>query len=243
MPQRNIIALQDNEKWNSYLQEAFNDTLSTPLVANSFEEGLRLIRQRRPDVVFINPRFINPQMSAALQTNRTSNPHFRVFSLGNGSLASYRFDGGFTDQPPSLHHFQKYLTDRVPLPDPLRILLIDDDPKIKDLFEDYFERRTQPAFEVEVVEDINLAGQRFDQFSPHVLVLDLRWPEGAGREFYRGLRSRSVTTPTLILTDLVSPDEVIELRRLGNPAIIEKNSQAASMPALSALIKKLSYFG
>ncbi len=243
MPPRKIIVFQDDEKWNHYLKEAFADTVSIPSIANSLEEGLRLIRQGCPDVVFLNPRFATPQVAAALQTNRASNPDFRVFSLGNGSSADYPFDGVFSDPPPSLHDFQKYLAHRIPLPDPLRILLVDDDPKMGELFEDYFERRTQPIFVVEMVRDVNQAAERLGEFSPHVLVLDLRWPEGAGRKFFRSLCSRSLTPPLLILTDLISADEVIELRGLGNPAIIEKSSQAGTMPALSALIKKLSYFG
>ena len=178
MPKRNIIALQDNEKWIHYLKAAFTDTVSTPSIANSLEEGLRLIRQGRPDVVFLNPRFANPQVTAALQTNRASNPDFRVFSLGKGSPADYPFDGVFSDPPPSLHDFQKYLAHRIPLPDPLRILLVDDDPKMGELFDDYFERRTQPIFVVEVVRDVNRATERLDKFFPHVLVLDLMWHEG-----------------------------------------------------------------
>ncbi len=243
MPKRKIVVLQNDAKWNQYLTEVFEDTSSKLTVTQSVEERLPLIRQGNPDVVFANPNLLTKQVVAALQANRASNPQFRAFSLGNASTVGYPFDGAFDSTPPSLHDFQKHLTARIPLPDPLRILLVDDDPEVGELFQDYFDHRTGPSFLVEIVQDVKQATQRMEQFSPHVFILDLRWPEGEGRELYRRLRSHPLQIPFLILTDLISSDEVIELRQLGNPAIVEKKSRSGSMPALAALIKKLAYFG
>lgn len=243
MPPRKIVALQDDESWNRYLMAVFEDTSSKPLFARSAEESLLLIRQGSPEVVFASPHFLTRPVTAALKVNRAVHAHFRAFSLGDGRASGYPFDGTFEALPPSLHDFQKRLVERIPLPDPLRILLVDDDPEIGELFRDYFDRRTHPSILVEVVQDVKEAEEQGRQFSPHVFVLDLRWPEGEGRELYRTLCSRTNPAPILVLTSLLSPEEITELRQLGHPAIVDKGSTAASMPALSALIKKLAYFG
>ena len=181
---------------------------------------------------------------AALQTHRTANPHFRSFSIGEkANPALYPFDGFFAQDLPTLFIFQKILAESVPLPDPFRILVVDDEPNVREVFRDYFDRRASPAYIVDLAENGEEGEAKFLKSPPHVLVLDIRMPVKNGRDVYRDLRKRGINIPTIIFSSFVSPEDITEIKKHGNPVFIEKASRAGSMPALAALIKNLAHFG
>src|SRR3989338_4432856 len=127
MPKRQVSVIQNDENWNEFLIEAFEDTPSTPQFARSAQEALPLIQRGHPDMVLANPALLSRPLIAALQMHRSSNLDFRTFQLGpahEGSLP-FRFDGQF-DALPSLSDFQKSLSEHLPLPETLRILVVDD---------------------------------------------------------------------------------------------------------------------
>jgi len=246
MPKRRLIVLQNDQAWNDYLIEAFNDTPSTPEIVTSAAAAPPLIRQGNPDVVFANPSLLTAPLTAALRMHRTSNADFRVFRLGFSSAASasiYPFDDSFNEIPPSLYDFQKQLAHHLPLPDPIRLLIVDDEPGVGEIFQDYFDHRTQPTFIVETAKNGVEAEVKTQKQPPHVLILDIKMPERDGRELYRELRRRETAPPTIVFFDLVSSDEVLEIRKWGSPAFVEKGSRSSAMPEMAALIKKLTYFG
>lgn len=244
MPKRRIIVIQNDEAWNNYLIEAFEDTPSTPEIIHTTQDALPIIRQGKPDVVFINPKLCNKPLEVALQANRQSNREFRLFRLGKSSETSALcpFDDGFDEVPQSLHDFHKKLIQHLILPDPIRMLVVDDDPEVGEVFRDYFDHRKDPGFMVETAQDGNEAEEKLGKDSPHVLILDLKMPERDGRELFRDLKKQEKLPPTIVFFDAVSADEVLEIRKWGSPAFVEKGSQSSSMPVMSALIKKVIYF-
>lgn len=245
MPKRRVVVIQNNQAWSDYLIEAFNDTPSTPEIVTGAAAALPVIRQGNPDVVFINPSLLTAPLTAALRMHRTSNANFRVFRLGfhPESASLYPFDDSFSEIPPSLYDFQKQLAHHLPLPDPIRLLIVDDEPDIGEIFRDYFDHRTQPTFIVETAKNGLEADEKIQKQPPDVLILDIKMPERDGRELYRELRRRGTAPPTIIFFDLVSSDEVLEIRKCGSPAFVEKGSRSSAMPEMSALVKKLTYFG
>ena len=245
MPKRKIIILQDEESWSHYLQEAFEDTSSSLVIGQSTQEALPLIRQGQPDVVFLNAKFLTQPLVAALRMHQSANAQFRVFRLDSAPEARslYPFDDGFNEIPATLYDFQKQLVQHLPLPDPIRLLVVDDEPEVGEVFRDYFEHRTHPTFVVETAPDGVEAEKKIQSSPPHVLILDIKMPERDGRELYRELKNRGETLPTIIFLDLVSSEEVLEIRKWGNPAFVEKGSRSSSMPEMASLIKKLAYFG
>lgn len=245
MPKRRLIVLQNDQAWSNYLIEAFNDTPSTPEIVTSAAAALPVIRQGKPDVVFANPSLLTAPLTAALRMHRTSNADFRVFRLGFNpeSAALYPFDDSFNEIPPGLFDFQKQLAHHLPLPDPIRLLIVDDEPDIGEIFRDYFDHRTQPTFLVETAKNGLEAEEKIQKQPPDVLILDIKMPERDGRELYRELRRKESAPPTIIFFDLVSSDEVLEIRKWGSPAFVEKGSRSSAMPEMSALVKKLAYFG
>ena len=245
MPPREILVLQNEEDWNRYLLEVFEDTFSKPQIIKSISETLPLIRQKNPDVVFANTSLLTPSGIATLQVCRASNPAFRIFGLGNGAAShpTFRFDEIFKTIPPGLFEFQRRLTERLPLPDPIDLLIVDDEPQIAEMFQDYFGHRTSPSFRIRKARNGVEAKLEVQRTFPHAMVLDIKMPQRDGRELYRILKEEKALPPTVVFFDAVSVDEVIEIRRLGNRAFVEKGSHSSSMPEMAALIKKIIFFG
>jgi CheY-like chemotaxis protein len=245
MTRRKITVLQDNDSWNQFLSEAFEDTSSSLQFHREGSRALIELRQGNPDVVFANPSLITKPVGAALGALRSAQPDFRLLSLGRAAEANplYRFDACFESSPPSLSDFQKELVRHLRLPDPIRLLVVDDEEEVGELFRDYFDHRTEPSFKVEVARSGEEGLRQAQGNPPHVLILDIKMPGLDGREVFRELTQKGIAPPTVIFFDLVSADEVLEIRRWGKPAFVEKGSRASAMPEIAPLIKKLAYFG
>jgi len=82
------------------------------------------------------------------------------------------------------------------MPDVVRILVVDDEPKIVQLVRDYLERA---GFAVSTARDGNEALMRARQERPDLIVLDLALPELDGLEVTRRLR-RDSGVPIIMLT-------------------------------------------
>ena len=245
MAKRKVLVLQNEEEWKRYLLEAFEDTSSKPQMVETAQEILPLIRQGNPDMIFANGRLLTPPVIAAIRVRRASNQNFRLFGLGDGMKGNpaFPFDETFKDIPLGLYEFQRRLVEHVPLPDPIHLLVVDDEPQIGDMFREYFDRRTDPAFRLRTTSNGLEAQKEIQKSLPHVMVLDIKMPKQDGRELYGELKKRGLLPPTIVFFDAVSVDEVIEIRRLGNLAFVEKGSRSSSMPEMSALIKKIAFFG
>lgn len=244
MPKRTLLVFHNNPDWTQYLVEAFEDTASIPEVARTGPEALAFVRQKNPDVVFIGSELLTQPLIAALKTCRSANGNFRCFRIGTGGSApqAYPFDESFPEIPP-LADFYKRLALHLPLVGPLKLLVVDDEPEIGEVFRDYFDHRTNPVFTVQLARDGVEGEEALVKFLPDVLVLDIKMPRKDGRELYRELKAAGKLPPTIVFFDIVSADEVLEIRRYGNPAFVEKGSKASGMAEMAALIKKMVYFG
>ena len=78
-----------------------------------------------------------------------------------------------------------------------RILLVDDDPGLRDLLARYLERE---GFEVKAVADGQQARRALDQGHFHLIVLDLMLPGEDGLSLLRRWRSEGVPAPVIMLT-------------------------------------------
>ncbi len=244
MPKREVLVVEGNDAWVHYLTEAFEDTISNPRFLRTAAEGLTAIQKGRPDLVFAASELLTRPVVAALQMHRSSNGNFRAFRLGSplAKISGYPFEDGFDEIPP-LTEFHRRLVQHLPLPDPIRILVVDDEPGVRQMFVDYFDGRTGPRFMVETAENGARGEERIRRERPEVLILDIKMPEKDGRELYRDLKKEGILPPTIIFFDIVSAEEVLEIQRWGRPAFVEKGSGSSAMPEMAALIKKLAYFG
>jgi DNA-binding response OmpR family regulator len=80
--------------------------------------------------------------------------------------------------------------------DKRRVLVVDDEPMVREVLERYLERE---GYEVTTAEDGEAALSRFTDEHPHLVLLDLMLPRIDGLEVFRRMRA-STQTPVIMLT-------------------------------------------
>lgn len=103
-----------------------------------------------------------------------------------------------------------------------RVLIVDDDPAILDLFRDLF--REDERFEVQTAESGYDAGMLTESFRPHVIVLDYMLPDVNGNIVCRRLREREEfeETRVLFVSGVVRQEEIDDLLASGGDAFLRK---------------------
>lgn len=105
---------------------------------------------------------------------------------------------------------------------PRRVLVVDDDPKIVELFEDVFQR--DDRFELATAQTGYDAGMLTESFRPHVIVLDFMLPDVNGNVVCRRIRSNPSLSDTKILfvSGVVDRNEIDSLAAAGSDGFIKK---------------------
>jgi CheY-like chemotaxis protein len=114
---------------------------------------------------------------------------------------------------------------------PFSILLVDDDKDFCGEMKTYWEAQTKPPTAVVTASHGLEALQKLESLKPDVVVADLKMPVMGGGEFYKRFREKDRVTPVLVLSAITDSEEVVQLRKRGNPVCVEKTS-ADSMPDL-----------
>ena len=96
-----------------------------------------------------------------------------------------------------------------------RVLVVDDDPAIIDMFRDLFER--EPGMRVQFAQTGYDAGLLTESFRPHLIILDYMLPDINGNIVCKRLREREEFKDVRILfvSGVVSIDEVAQLKSAG----------------------------
>ena len=80
----------------------------------------------------------------------------------------------------------------------IKILTVEDDPH---LLETLVENLSlEPEFQVVGVASLDAARKKFPDFNPNLILLDVYFPDGDGRDFCRWVRKQGHTIPILMLT-------------------------------------------
>ena len=79
----------------------------------------------------------------------------------------------------------------------LRVLVVDDEPMVREILERYLVRE---GFAVTTAEDGEEALIRFADARPHLVLLDLMLPRIDGLEVFRRMRASAAQTPVIMLT-------------------------------------------
>ena len=103
-----------------------------------------------------------------------------------------------------------------------RILVVDDDPAILELFVDALQRRA--GFEVRTAATGYEAGMLTESFRPHVIVLDYMLPDINGTVVCKNIRERAELAGTRIvfISGVVDPQEIASLRSAGADDFVSK---------------------
>jgi len=103
-----------------------------------------------------------------------------------------------------------------------RVLIVDDDPAILELFVDALQRRV--GFEVKTAATGYEAGMLTESFRPHVIVLDYMLPDINGTTVCRQIRQRDelANTRIVFISGVVDPQEIASLRSAGADDFVSK---------------------
>ena len=241
MPKKNILVGDDRKDAEGYLTEYFSETKSIPIFAKSPEDAQDGIRMLKPDFVFMNADWVDDGMKECLRVYREKQPAGRCFSLGPPKSADFKWSAQL-EVPFDPKVFRKALFSEITLPAKIKLLVIDDEKGILDIFKDFFESQKDPLFEV-VIAGNGLEGfKKMESLNPDCIVLDIKMPVRSGIEFYGDLNKSGREIPTIVFIDSTSPDEISKVRKFGIPSFVEKSGHQSSMPEMLWLVKKLIAF-
>jgi excisionase family DNA binding protein len=106
--------------------------------------------------------------------------------------------------------------------DEIRVLVVDDDPEIIELFVDVLD--SDGRFEVRTATTGYDAGIATEQFRPHIVVLDYMLPDINGNVVCQTIRSNDELAGTriLVISGMVNPSEIVSLKEAGANDFIKK---------------------
>ena len=244
MPQRNIVILDKEEApWRSFLEEFFNDT---PSLIHSFDDPVKAnqhLAKHSADILFIRDSLLAPVLVQKIKASRQLEPETRIFELGTDQPPSKNLPYDFVFKEPIIFsEFQKKLVNQLPFPEKIRLLVVDDGPEIGEMFKDFLTERTHPSFETEYQNNGQKGLAAVETYKPDVIVLDVKMPVMSGIEVYRAMHQKGWPIPVIIFFDAIFGDEVMQIHKIGRPAIVEKGSHESQMPEMLPLILKMYYF-
>jgi len=229
--------------WGTFLKDYFSDTPAAVTTAEEPTHAAALFDKSLPGVLFSEPCFLSKAFLQKIKVRKSTDPAFRFCLLGVASAVDKEvlFDAVFPAVP-SQADLNKRFVAMLPKPELLRLLVVDDEEEIGTMVRDYFDGRKAPAFGITCVANGKEALAAITKERPDVIILDIKMPVMDGREFYAKLKAAKLEIPVIVFFDSISGEELSEMRRFGNPAVIEKGYKGSSLEAMMLLVKKLVYF-
>ncbi|MBN1942321.1 MAG: response regulator [Phycisphaerae bacterium] len=144
----------------------------------------------------------------------------------NGQLKGFRVPGSKFRRIPheALAEFMR--ANQIPLDglvgDVIRVLIVDDDKEIIDLFEDAL--KSDARFEIVTARTGYEAGLRTQQFHPDILVLDYMLPDINGHALCRTIRENPALQDIkiIIISGVADPADVEKLKTAGADDFVHK---------------------
>jgi CheY-like chemotaxis protein len=229
--------------WGTFLKDYLSDTPAVVSIAEEPTQASALFDKSLPSVLFSEPCFLSKAFLQKIKVRKSTDPSFLFCLLGVAPEVDKEalFDAIFPAVPSQVD-LDKRFVEMLPMPETLRLLIVDDEEEIGAMVRDYFEGRKAPVFAITCVANGKEALEAIALERPDVIVLDIKMPVMDGREFYAKLKASKLEIPVIVFFDSISGEELSEMRRFGNPAVIEKGYKGSSLGAMMVLVKKLVYF-
>jgi len=106
-----------------------------------------------------------------------------------------------------------------------KILLVEDDPLLIDI---YLTKLRAENFEVEIARDGEEAINKWKEFCPDLIILDIVLPNNDGWEVLKKIRQEDSSTKILILSNLSQKEEVEKGLQLGADIYLIKSEYTPS---------------
>ncbi len=240
MAKQNVLIATENSKSIEFLTAYFSDTQSIPTIIRS-KTDLSAISFCQPHLMFFQSDWADQRAINRLVQLKSASPKLKSFSLGHPNMDGFSWDGEI-ELPVDERAFRRTVLSKMEFPNPLKLLIVDDEIEIIEIIQDYFEVRKDPSFEVRIASNGLEGFKLIEQDPPHCLILDIKMPVRTGVELHRDLAKAGRRIPTIIFIDSTAADDIIEIRKWGAPVFIEKGGSSSSMPDMLALVKKLVAF-
>lgn len=244
MLSRSVLVLEkDGTRWATFLRDYLADTSAVLTASGDFSQAPALFDKLLPSVLFSGACFLNKAFLQKIKVRRNIDPAFRFFLLGDVPPGDKEIlpDACFPAAPSPADLDRRFI-EALPLPEILKILVVDDEEEIGGMVRDYFGGRKAPAFSISCAGNGREALEMLRRERPDVIILDIKMPVMDGREFYAKLKASKLEIPVIVFFDSISGEELSEMRRFGSPAVIEKGYKGSSLSAMMLLVKKLAYF-
>ncbi|MFA5167739.1 MAG: response regulator [Candidatus Omnitrophota bacterium] len=244
MSVRSVLILEKHGgRWASFLRDYLSDTPAVVSVIEEPAQAPALFDKSSPGVFFAEPCFLSKAFLQKIKVRKSTDPAFRSCLLGEAPAAGKEtlFDAVFPVVPSHID-LNKRFVEMLPMPELLRLLVVDDEEEIGTMVRDYFDGRKTPAFVITYAANGKEAFEAIARQCPDVILLDIKMPVMDGREFYAKLKILKLEIPVIVFFDSISGEELFEMRRFGNPAVIEKGCKGSSLSVMMLLVKKLVYF-
>ncbi|HCM42353.1 MAG TPA: hypothetical protein DIS66_03440, partial [Candidatus Omnitrophica bacterium] len=222
--------------WDSLFSEYFSEVQTQKLS----EKDPSAIA--KADFLIADPLLLTLALVQKIRLSKNLKPQLRVFALGSIPKEYEDVFDAVLSEACGLFDFTKKVSEKLPLPDSVRLLVADDDPDILSMVSDYFEGRQSPSFEVLRAANGREALEWVQKKRPDAMILDMKMPIMKGSELYLKLQKQEEKIPTIIFFDAISAEDLDIVKKAGAPVIVEKGYRESSMPYLMALVKKLVYF-
>lgn len=244
MPPRTVMILErQSGRWTSFLRDYLSDIPASVTAHHELPQATFLFDKILPRVLFTEPVFLSKPFIQKIKVRKSIDRSFRLCLLGEDPAIDKEglFDAVFPEDP-SRADLDKQFVELLPAPEVLKLLVVDDEEEVQAMIHDYFDGRRAPAFAVSCAANGRDALDAIARDRPDAILLDIKMPVMDGREFYGKLQAMKLEIPVIVFFDSVSGEELSEMRRFGEPAVIEKGFKGSSLPAIMALVKKLVYF-
>ncbi len=240
MPKKSILIATDNQRAIEVITSYFQGTESAPIVVRA-REIVKDLKGHVFDYIFFERGWMGERETLQLKQLRINGAKVKFVALGKSEENGFAWDHEIMF-PIAEKEFRKVVFGISQFPNPLKLLVVDDEAEILEAFQDYFGARRDPQFSIRTAQN-GLQGFQFIQSEiPHCMVLDIKMPVRTGIELYRDTSRAGIHVPTIIFIDSTASDNISEIRKWGAPIFVEKGGLQSSMPEMLALIKKLTLF-
>jgi len=237
-PRFNFFMISSDSEWGEILEEFFEETYCS-FKRFSSESEFQSVKKEVSDLGF-DLGFIDPKTFSGSNNSLSSIP---CIKLGSGEVEGTLFRGCLGKILSTQSITQETVTALGQSVEPVRIMLVDDDPDLCLVLKDDWENKVRYKTQVNVQPNGLEALKALNSFQPDVVVIDLKMPTLSGSDFYKRFRTQNKTTPVLLLTAITESEEMVELRGLGNPPLVEKASSESTPDDLWWRLIKLKVLG
>jgi len=238
-----LVLEKHGGQWASFLRDYLSDTPAAVTVIEEPAQASAFFDKSLPGVLFSEACFLSKAFLQKIKVRKNTDPAFRFCLLGEVSVAHKEalLDAAFPSVPSPMDLNRRFV-EILPMPEVLKLLVVDDEEEVGTMVRDYFGGRKAPAFMITCAANGKEALEAIALERPDVIILDIKMPVMDGREFYAKLKASKLEIPVIVFFDSISGEELSEMRRFGNPAVIEKGYKGSSLGAMMLLVKKLVYF-